>query len=643
MQRKVKNINIPGRHPYRNIIVGCVILFTFCFGYKSVAQNNPVLLKNGFFYINNKKFFIKGIGYEVGAIPGQLPWERTFDAELLSFDMHRIQSAGFNTIRTWGAFTEEELALIAQFDLKIIMGIWIDPAGDFNDPIFISSAIEKVNHVLSYSKNYPNIIAYLIMNEPLPETIFSAGYTQSIQLWTQLIQIIHEEHPGIPVSIANTCNGTYINPEVFDFSAYNVYPYNPATVNFSHKFTAYVEYLSHLSNDSMPLIITEYGLSVSPSGPGNWGYGGNTTQEQSDGIRFMYRSLIDGGAAGSCVFNYSDGWYKSGNEFSHDDHPEEWFGLIAYQNVADKFGIPRPVWENIKSYQHAIIVSPKNSAIYLNKIPLELFCNDTTKKVEIFKNAELLYTSNISGNYLIDTLSIQVSGKEDQVWDFNFYDQNNTILKEEQIIFLSSDTAVNIPVIDVTTNPETLEEPGIVEVTYNISAYQDFAHSSNINYVFYPHVGWNYGSSFSKAYPQSSTNFEFSNYHIVGDEDLIVTFAAGFDLYFNNFSKRIYNQLTLAVGNVLGAVNENQATGQPEFSLYPNPADDYFSIIFHKQLEDPANYQIFDLHGTQLISGCVVSGSQIDISFLKSGCYLIEICTMHGGYQGFCKLIKNRK
>ncbi len=235
--------------------------------------------------------------------------------------------------------------------IKIIMGIWIDPHANFSDEVFVNEAKAIVSDVLSYSKNYDNIIAYLIMNEPLPETIFNAGYDKSVDLWTELINIIHTQHPNRPVSIANTSNGTYIDSDIFDFSAYNVYIYNPVTVNYLNGYRDFTNYLQQLNTSGNPLIITEFGLSVSPSGQGNWGYGGNSLTEQKEGILHMYKSLVDGGASGSCVFNYSDGWWKAGNEFVHDDAAEEWFGLVEYTSLTDNLGQERPVWETVKAYQ----------------------------------------------------------------------------------------------------------------------------------------------------------------------------------------------------------------------------------------------------------------------------------------------------
>jgi len=236
------------------------------------GQVPHIELKYNFFYIDGVKFFVKGIGYEVGAYPGVVPWSHPFNQDVLENDLQRIVDGGFNTIRTWNAFTNQELQVVQKYNLKIIMGIWIDPAGNFADPLFVNAALQSIRNVLSYSKNYDNIIGYIIMNEPMPDHLFDVGYNHAYTLWKLAIRKIQELHPGVPVTIANTCVGDFIDPQIFDFSAYNIYPYNPATVNYSHKYPAYVNSIFQQRTDDHPLVVTEYGLSVSPSGPGNWGY-----------------------------------------------------------------------------------------------------------------------------------------------------------------------------------------------------------------------------------------------------------------------------------------------------------------------------------------------------------------------------------
>lgn len=602
-----------------------LILFGSILLYPSINAQTDIELKNGFFYIDGNKFFVKGVGYEVGAIPGQLPWERTFDADLLNFDMQRIENAGFNTIRTWGAFTNDELNVVKNHDIKIIMGIWVDPHGDFSDPTFINDAKNIVSTVLEYSKNYDNIISYLIMNEPLPETVFAAGYEESLSLWQQLMDIIHANHTGVPVSIANTSNGTYIDADFFDFNAYNVYPYNPSTVNHSHKYPVYIDYLSLLRNDGKPLIITEYGLSVSPTGPGNLGYGGNTLTEQKEGILYMYRSLIDGGASGSCVFNYSDGWWKAGNEFVHDDLVEEWFGLINYTSLSDKYGTPRPVWGSLQTYQTAIVTEPKNSAIYLNKIPIEIFFNDTIRKMEIHHNGLNIYTKDISKNYLTDTIDLAITDVTDVKFDYLFYDVNNMIVKSEAIIFLVSVTEIELPSIEIVPSDTVLNASGSIIMNYKLYGNELFTIDNVVDYVFYPHYGFEYGDAFTKSFSFTNNWYAFGQTHSYNSNIEVVSCAAGFNIYFGEFSRRIYNQIMLFREKTNTSVLELNIEPEKVFLLFPNPVDTYFKLLNTSgSFDDSINYKILTLKGDVIQQGMVYTNEPVNVESLKTGFYFVQ-------------------
>ncbi|MEJ2595938.1 MAG: hypothetical protein P8100_12630, partial [bacterium] len=78
-----------------------IISFLLLFILTLHGRSQQIELKDNFFYIDGDKFFVRGIGYEAGARPGELPWERTFNPGQLHFDIQRILSGGFNTIRTW--------------------------------------------------------------------------------------------------------------------------------------------------------------------------------------------------------------------------------------------------------------------------------------------------------------------------------------------------------------------------------------------------------------------------------------------------------------------------------------------------------------------------------------------------------------
>ncbi|MBN2355899.1 hypothetical protein JXO59_07285, partial [candidate division KSB1 bacterium] len=263
------------------LLLGCLVIVIA--SYQPVSAQ-PIEVKNGFFYTGGSKFFVKGIGYETHCRPGQVPWNYRFDPQMIQFDLQRIKAANFNTIRTWGALSEEELKLVQQSGLKILFGIWLDPKGAYGNSQYIQNSLNEVKRVLAYAKKYDCIIGYLIMNEPLVEDIHSGGAANLASLWQTVIDLIHKEHPGVPVSFSNTIVGDFIKTDFWGFVAYNAYMYNPVTLSHSHGYGGYLELLKHARSLTKPMLITEFGLSVSPPPvPPGFGYGGNTLEQQTEG------------------------------------------------------------------------------------------------------------------------------------------------------------------------------------------------------------------------------------------------------------------------------------------------------------------------------------------------------------------------
>lgn len=599
-----------------------IILLIMALPPLGLAQN--VELRNNSFYIDGKKFFVKGIGYEAGATPGQLPWSRTFDAELLRFDMRRILAGGFNTIRTWAAFTAQELDVLKQFDIKIIMGIWIDPDGNFADKAFVDEAKSIVAGVMNYAGNYNNIIAYLIMNEPLPEVIAREGYDGTVALWKELTGIIHSKHPNRPVSIANTCNGTYIDPDIFDFSAYNVYIYNPVTVNYLHGYRDFVHYLNQLNISGSPLIVTEYGLSVSPTGPGYWGYGGNSMTLQQEGVLYMYKALVDGGAAGSCVFNYSDGWWKSGNEFVHDDAAEEWFGLVNYTSLSDHFGQERPVLKAVKAFQSAIITQPRSSEIYSAGVPVEIFIDDTVNRIEILLDNLVVYHKQPVQDYLVDTLWFQVQDLKDAGLVFNCFDKKGNLVKSEEKNILIAAKKPALPTITISITNTDYWNRGYIDVNYRIDKPYGFTAGSRLDYIFYPHLGFNYGEKLQWTMP-AGEQANFATRHYFDAAVNVITIGAAFDVAYGGFRKRIVNQLTLSRINTIANSANEYFSSTPNIRIYPNPNSGRFKVISNS---DISSIEMFNLQGELIYSGPADRGRVSPEIELQAGCkglYLLRV------------------
>lgn len=617
------------------LVIMCLLSMTDTWA--QFSSSPDVEVKNNSFYIDGKKFFIKGIGYEIGALPGELPNERKFNPDQLHFDIRRILSGGFNTIRTWAAFTEQELEVLRQYDIKIIMGIWIDPAGDFSNTQFVDNAKTIVNDVLSYSKNYNNIIGYLIMNEPHPTAVLGAGYQHTVNLWTELVNIIHSQHPNRPVSIANTPNGTYIHPHIFDFSAYNVYIYNPVTVNYLHGYRNHIDYLQQLNSSDHPLIITEYGLSVSPTGPGGWGYGGNSLSEQESGDVYMYKSLVDGGANGACIFNYSDGWWKADDEFVHSDLPEEWFGLIEYSSLSDKQGHERPVWKAIRDFQSAIIAQPRSEEIYIDKVPVEIFFNDTIKKIKVLLEDKLIYQRDMTDDYLLDTLEIDYKDIKDVRLVFNCYDDKNNLIKTEEKSILITATELTLPTLQLSVNSNCWQT-NQVNVTYKVTKSTDFTVSPTFDYVYYPHIGFDYGQKFSSIIGNQN-QVEISGRHSISGNIDVFTVGAAFNIYYNGFQKRIFNQMTISRHDLSTGVEENTfVESSLAIRIQGDPHSGSLTLVSYADLQ-LSHVEVVGING-QVIAAYRAESSRLElpVGTLAKGLYLVRAYDMEGRYTT-CKML----
>ena len=531
-----------------------ILLFTA--GFSVFAQLKPTIeLKDNWYYLNGQKFFIKAIGYEIGARPGQHPYEgeRSDDLDLLKFDLKTIREGGYNTIRTWSQFSEAQLKLVQESGLKLIMGIEVNPEKNYGDPEFVKACADMVQKVTAYAKKYDCIITYLVINEPQTDHIYKVSGKAFVNLMKTMIDLIHKEHPGIPVTLsANAMISDYLDESYFDVYAYNCYDHAEAQTA-TMGFKDYIKGLNELNGLNKPFITTEFGYSVSHKGYGR--YGGNTLKQQSDGLIANYRDLIDAGAVGMCPFYYADGWWKGGDKNSHGlDQPEEWFGFWGYSDLKDKYGSPRPVWFAMRDYMKGLVISPKNNTIYTGtSIPLELYNDKEVKKVAVKFLDKVIYSRAISSEgYFADQLIIDPVGMEDMELAFEFYDKDNKIIKNESINILASKTAFELPKLTIEVTPgKDLNEGKIASIKTTIETNEKFKLLGDLKVSYNTHLGWEVG-------PQASVSIKdqldkkiitSENYFNIPDNCWVVNASAGISVQYGKFIFRIHDQKIIFRGD----------------------------------------------------------------------------------------------
>jgi len=512
-------------------------------------------IKDNWYYLNGEKYFVKAIGYEIGARPGQHPYEdiRTDDLDLMKFDLKVIKEGGYNAIRTWSQLSEPQLKLVQNSGLKLIMGIAVSPDKDYGDPRFIKDCEDLVRKVMSYANKYDCIITYLILNEPQTDHVYKVTGKAFVNLMKDLMTIIHKEHPGIPVTIsANAMISDYIDENIFDVYAYNCYDHTEAqtaTIGFKD----YIKGLYELNGLKKPLITTEFGYSVSHRGFGQ--YGGNTIAQQTIGLIENYRDLLDAGAVGMCPFYYADGWWKGGNADLHNaEQPEEWFGFWGYSDKNDKYGSPRPVWFALRDYMKALVISPKNKEFYTtNKIPLELYTDKETKKVVVKLNDKVLYSKNLTKEgYFSDQLALVPKGIEDMDLLFEFYNKDNKLIKTESILILDSEKPFDLPKLSIEVTPDKdLNGGKIGSIKTNIQTKENFKLIDDLRVSFNTHLGWDVGPQATVSIKDQLDKKTISteNFFAIPDNCWIVNASAGVTVQYGKFTFKIHDQKLIFRGD----------------------------------------------------------------------------------------------
>lgn len=370
-----------------------VLIFIISSVSKAISGQNKqetfsIEVKDGWLYVNAEKFFVKGIVYE-GWRPHQTPQRQdTIDPGLLENDFRLIKEAGFNTIRTAGGLTPEMIALARKHGLMVMHGIWFEKDIDYLDPQRLTEATSIVQENLAWAKNFDNIITYLVMNEPPVTRVKDAGKAGTEAFLRKIAEAVRKIDPRKPVSIANWIPTAFISTTFWDVACFNAYINSPSSIAYALGYARYIEWLKQEKAKHKPLIITEAGLSVSKTSSGVsevgcYKYGGNTLEEQKEGIIKMYGDAIESGVQGICIHEWLDTWWRPSNPAVHEDNPEEWYGIVGIDSInSDMKGLPRPAYYALKEYNQALIIEPKRLRYYQKEIPIEIYTTANVAQVQ---------------------------------------------------------------------------------------------------------------------------------------------------------------------------------------------------------------------------------------------------------------------
>jgi hypothetical protein len=159
---------------------------------------------------------------------------------------------------------------------------------------------------------------------------------------------------------------------------------------------------------------------------------------------------------------------------------------------------------------------------------------------------KIIYSKNISSEgYFADQLTINPIGIEDMELAFEFYDINNTIIKNESINILASKKAFELPKLTIEVTPgNNFNEAKKAIIKTKIETIENFKLLGDLSVSYNTHLGWEVGQqaivSIKNQLDEKIINSE--NTFTIPENSWIVNASAGVSVQYGKFIFRIHDQ-----------------------------------------------------------------------------------------------------
>ena len=285
----------------------------------STSALEPIRVQAKFFFEGDKKWFLKGVTY--GPFKPNADGDYTSTPEQAARDFAQMREMGINLIRVYHVPPRWLLDLAAAHGLRVLVSIpWTQHVEFLNSRSLCRQIMRVVRETVAKNVGHPAIFAYLVGNE-VPTTMIRWLGVARVQLFLErLIEIARATDPRPLYSYASFPPTEYIRPANVDFLSLNVYLERRAD---------FERYLARLQNiaEEKPLILGEFGLDTMRNGE----------DRQAEILDWHLDVVVQGGAAGTIFFAWTDEWFTGGHEIT------DWkFGLVTAERQ------PKKVFEVLK-------------------------------------------------------------------------------------------------------------------------------------------------------------------------------------------------------------------------------------------------------------------------------------------------------
>ncbi|HKX28153.1 MAG TPA: glycosyltransferase [Blastocatellia bacterium] len=222
-------------------------------------------------------------------------------------DFALMREGGINTVRIYTAPPRYLLDEAQRQGLRVIVGLaWMQHVCFLDDPQLVKQIRGQIQSEVRACADHPAVVAFAIGNEIPAQIVRWHGAKKIENFLRRLYQDVKQVAPEKLVTYVNYPPTDYLDLSFLDFVCFNV---------FLHREADFKAYLAKLHNivGNRPLVLTELGMDSI----------GHGEEAQAGFLDWQLREAYQGGAAGVCVFSWTDDWYRGGHRIT------DWaFGLV---------------------------------------------------------------------------------------------------------------------------------------------------------------------------------------------------------------------------------------------------------------------------------------------------------------------------
>ncbi len=258
----------------------------------------PVAVDGKHFRVGDRRHVVRGVTY--GTFRPRDDGERFPSTEVARRDFAAMADAGFNTVRTYTAPSDDIIDAAATSGVRLFAGLhtndWRYLVGTSRreQRRQMDAAERHVREVARRWQGRPEIFALSLGNEVPADVVRWFGSRRVAASIARLAEVVKEEDPERLITYGNYPSAEYLALDTLDFLTFNVF------LDDAHDLRAYLNRLHSLAEDR-PLVLGEFGRHV--------GDGLDEEHQQAQLLDAQYEVALERGVAGAVVFAWTDEWH----------------------------------------------------------------------------------------------------------------------------------------------------------------------------------------------------------------------------------------------------------------------------------------------------------------------------------------------